>query len=129
MIERAVAAARVDASGGMASLLALGALLAGASGALNTLSMALNHVFRPVAAHAGIVTVMLRRLLAIAMLLTLGLLPLVSLLLSAILNHVALRPQNWLGEVAALADAFNFIVAFASVCGVTTAILKWLTNR
>lgn len=129
LIQRAVEAARIDASGGMASLLALGALLLGASGALNVLSRALNHVFRPASTPAGIVAVLRKRLLAIAMLLTLGFLLLVSLVLSAVLNHMASQLQTWLGDIAALADVVNFIVAFAGVCGMTAAILKWLPDR
>lgn len=129
LIERAVIAARADAAGGMASLIALGALLIGASGALTTLSAALNHVFRPAPGRAGLAAAMRKRLLAIAMLLTLGFLLLVSLVLSAVLNHLAARVQSWLGEVAAFADAINFLVALLGVSAVSTAILKWLPDR
>jgi len=129
LIERAVAAARVDPTGGMASLIALGALLIGATGALTTLSAALNHVLRPTTASTGIAAALRKRLLAIALLLTLGFLLLVSLVLSAVLTHLAVRIQSWLGDVVVLAEFVNLVVALAGVTAVATAILRWLPDR
>lgn len=128
LIERAVAAARVE-SGGGASLLAVGTLLVGASGALTTLSTALNHVFRPPPQRGGLANALRKRLLAVALLLTLGFLLLVSLVLSAVLQAVAVQIESVTGEIAVLADGLNHLVALLGVWAVTTAILKWLPDR
>lgn len=129
LIERAVLAARVEPGGGLASLLALGALIVGASGALTTLSTALKHVFRPAQATGGLVAALRKRLLAVALLLTLGFLLLVSLVLSALLQALAATLQSALGEIALLADLANLLVGLLGVWAVTAAILKWLPDR
>lgn len=129
LIERAVAAARHETSGGAASVLAVGALLLGASGALTTLSTALNHVFRPTVHGGGLVAALRKRLLAVALLLTLGFLLLASLVLSALLQAVAAQLESALGQIALLADVVNLLVALFGVWAVTAAILKWLPDR
>ncbi|MGE3772692.1 MAG: YihY/virulence factor BrkB family protein [Gammaproteobacteria bacterium] len=129
LIERAVLAARVEPGGGLASLIALGALIVGASGALTTLSTALNHVFRPAQATGGLVAALRKRLLAVALLLTLGFLLLVSLVLSALLQALAATLESALGEIALLADLANLLVGLLGVWTVTAAILKWLPDR
>lgn len=129
LIERAVLAARVEPSSGLASLLALGALIVGASGALTTLSTALNHVFRPAQATGGLVAALRKRLLAVALLLTLGFLLLVSLVLSALLQALAASLESALGEIALLADLANLFVGLLGVWAVSAAILKWLPDR
>jgi len=129
LIQRAVAAAQIEPGGGVASLLAVGALLIGASGALTTLSTALRHVFRPVRDESGIVAALRKRLLAVALLLALGFLLLVSLVLSALLQALAARLQSALGDIALLADGLNLLVGLFGVWAVTAAILKWLPDR
>lgn len=117
---------------GLAAVLGLIALVAGATGAFSELQTALNRAWQvaPDPKQSGIKTLLVKRLVSFALILVIALLLLVSMLLSTILSAFGDTIVGWLpGQVTStLLWALNFGISFLVVALLFAAIFKWLPD-
>ena len=109
-------------------LVGLGTLLVGATTVFVELQNAMDRIWRvpPDPAHQGMRDFFRVRLLSVGMVLGIGFLLLVSLVLSAAMAALGKWWAPWFGELAVVADSFNFIITLAFVTTVFAMIYKWM---
>jgi membrane protein len=117
---------------GLAAVLGLIALVAGATGAFSELQTALNRAWQvaPDPKQSGIKTLLVKRLISFALILVIALLLLVSMLLSTILSAFGDTIAGWLpGQVTStLLRGLNLGISFLVVALLFAAIFKWLPD-
>lgn len=114
VIASAIRNATFDPSGPFATVASALVLLLGATAVFAELQRSLNRIWRVDAGSANVLLAMLRRrLVAIAMILVLGFLLLVSLIASAVLAAVAAHVGGFLRMPALVLEGANFVFAFA----------------
>jgi len=103
-------------------------LLVGATSVFVELQNAMDRIWRvpPDPAHQGMRDFFRVRLLSVGMVLGIGFLLLVSLVLSAAMAALGKWWAPWFGELAVVADSFNFIITLAFVTTVFAMIYKWM---
>ena len=123
---------RPGAGGILPTLLSVGALLFGATGAFIQLQSALNTAWdvKPDPAQGGFRNFVTKRLLSLGMILGVGFLVLVSLALSALLSAAGSSVERFLPEAMSgvLLEVINMIVSFAVVTLLFAAIFKVLPD-
>lgn len=129
VIETAIQNANQPATGSIASLISIGALLFGAIGVFAQLQDALNTIWevqpKPGRPVKGFVR---RNFLSFTMVLGIGFLLLVSLILSAILAAISTYFRNLLPGFDVLWQVVNFFVAFGVTTFLFAMIFKFLPN-
>lgn len=114
-----------------ATLLGMGALIFGATGAFAQLQKALNQAWgvRPDPERSGILTFLLKRLLSFGMILGTGFLLLVSLLLSALLSAIGSGLQEWIpGMPLNLSRVLDFVLSLGVITVLFAAIFRILPD-
>ena len=120
-----------EGRGVMPTLLGIGALLFGATGAFVSFQGALNRVWEiePDPAQGGVKNFLLKRLLSLSMILVVGFLLLVSLVLSAALTAAGDSLATRLPDVSeTLIYALNFIFSFTIITTLFAALFKVLPD-
>lgn len=126
----AVADASSKESGSfLASVLALGATVVGATTAFAELKNSLDEIWDvPAAPRKAWWELVRARLLSFGLLLTIGFLLLVSLVVSTALASLGARLDSWLGGLVRLAEVLNTVAALAAITLLFASIFKWLPN-
>jgi len=128
-VQMAIAAAAPGASGIVATLIGIVALLLGASAVFGELQDALNTIWRakrdPAAGFRGVAW---KRLLSLAMVAVIGFLLLVSLAASALVNAMGTYFTAWLPIPAVLIELINLGVSVAVITVLFAAIYKVLPD-
>lgn len=123
---------RPGAGGVLPTLLSIGALLFGATGAFAQLQKALNSAWNvaPDPERSALGNMLMKRLLSLGMILVIGFLLLVSLALSAILSAFGDRLQQWLPEAlsGALLQAIQLGASLVVITLLFAAIYKILPD-
>ena len=126
-----VQAEQPEGRGVLPTLLGIGALLFGATGAFVSFQGALNRVWEiePDPAQGGVKNFLLKRLLSLGMILVVGFLLLVSLVLSAALTAAGDSLAARLPDVSeTLIYTLNFVVSFAIITTLFAALFKVLPD-
>ena len=136
LVESLLMATRRKSEGTVASLMALGFLLMGASGVLVELREALDHIWMvPPSRHKkqtawqSIREVVLTRMLTFAVLFAIGFLMMASLLLSAILAVFERWLQQYLPEIFQLVRIFHPLLSFSLLLLLFVTLMLWLPSR
>src|SRR5690606_32263226 len=126
------ASQRLEAGGGLIpTIIGVGALIFGATGAVAQLQKALNRAWevQPAPSRSGIITFLFKRLLSFGMIIGTGFLLLVSLLLSAIVSAFGNRLQEYLPDAFVdLPTILDFVLSFAVITVLFAAIFKILPD-
>lgn len=128
-IQGVVENASRPASGVLATVMGLAALLFGASGAFNELRQAMNTVWEvPDREGGGIKALVKDRILSFAMVLFIGFLLLVSLVLSAGLSALGETMGGFVSEKLRLLEIVNTVVSLGVVTVLFAMIFKYLPD-
>lgn len=109
------------------TVIGLVTLLLGAMGVFGNLKSALNHVWG-VEEKAGLATTFFQKLISFSMLLVIGFLLGISLELTAVINVIASFAKSWLPVSAVVFEVLNFLVSFAVISVLFTAIHRVLPD-
>lgn len=136
LIQSLLMAAQRKSEGTVASLMALGFLLMGASGVLVELREALDHIWMvPHARHKkqtvwqSIREVVLTRMLTFAILFAIGFLMMASLLLAAVLTVFERWMQQYLPDVLQFLSVFHPLLSFLLLLLLFITLMLWLPSR
>ncbi|MDO4795157.1 MAG: YihY/virulence factor BrkB family protein [Brachymonas sp.] len=136
LIQSLLMATQRKSEGTVASLMALGFLLMGASGVLVELREALDHIWMvPHARHKkqtvwqSIREVVLTRMLTFAILFAIGFLMMASLLLSAVLTVFERWMQQYLPDVLQFLNVFHPLLSFLLLLLLLITLMLWLPSR
>jgi membrane protein len=128
VVEHLVRQSASPTHGIVATVLAIGVLLFGATSAFSSLQSALNTIWRvpgPVA-ESGALTVLKEQLLSFALVCGSAFLLLVSLVVTAVLAGVNSRVAGWVPGMDVLAEVVNFVVNFVLTAALFGMMFKWL---
>ena len=128
-IEQLVRNSASPAHGIVATVLAVGVLLFGASGAFSSLQSALNTIWKVPGGPSqedGILTVLKEQLLSFLLVCGSAFLLLLSLVATVVLAGVNSRVAGWVPETAILAQVINFVLNFFLAAALFAMIFKWL---
>lgn len=128
-IEGMVAAAALDQSSTWALVFGFFFLLFGATGVFFQLKAAMNNIWNIVAKKNTVKRVIINRIISLGMVLVLGLLLLISLVISTILQAI----NDYLASVAPgitqfLLGVLDFLISFGIIMSLFAAIFKWLPD-
>lgn len=128
-IEGMIAKAALDESSTVAVIFGLAFLIFGATGVFFQLKAAMNNIWNVTAKKNTVKRIVINRIISLGMVFVLGLLLLISLVISAVL--AALR--DYLASVAPvittfMLDILNFLISFIIVTSLFAAIFKWLPD-
>lgn len=128
-IEGMIAKAALDESSTVALIFGLAFLIFGATGVFFQLKAAMNNIWNVTAKKNTVKRIVINRIISLGMVFVLGLLLLISLIISAVL--AALR--DYLASIAPvitkfMLDLLNFIISFSIVTSLFAAIFKWLPD-
>lgn len=128
-IEAMVAAAALDQSSTWALIFGFFFLLFGATGVFFQLKAAMNNIWNIAAKKNNVKRIVINRIVSLGMVLVLGLLLLISLVISTILRAVrdyvaSIAP----GITAFLLDVVDFLLSFTIIMSLFAAIFKWLPD-
>ena len=131
-IEEMMKGANAQEKGGWAAIIGIIMLIFGATGVMIQLQTALNKTWEVTVDpdQGGIMNFITKRLLSIAMIMTIAFLLLVSLALTAFFNALAKLPSSWLpdGFSVALSLSINFGVSLVVLTILFAAMFKWLPD-
>jgi membrane protein len=129
-LEQTVRNSGSQTHGIIATAIAVGVLLFGATNAFSSLQSALNTIWKVPDApnESGVLAVLKEELLSFALVCGSSVLLLVSLVLTAILAGVSGRVSGWLPETAALAQVINFCLNFVLTTALLAMVFKWLPD-
>lgn len=124
VIEKAVANSQMDDAGWFSTVVGVGMLLLGATTVFAQLQESLNQIWGVVAAprRSGIIILFIRRLVSLALVLTIGFLLLVSLLLSAVVAAAV----EWAGERIPVPDFVLIGAEFIVSLGIITVLFAMI---
>ena len=127
VMEQLIAKSASTTHGVIATVIAIGFLLFGASGIFAELQSSLNSIWRVPGkkSSGGIWSVVKGRLLDFAMVCVCALLLLLSLVASAVLTAVS-HAANWLPGISLLSQVGNFVITFAILVMLFALIFQWL---
>jgi membrane protein len=129
LVQEVLKSAARPASGRIATLLGVGTLLFGATAVFVQLQDALNRVWEVAPKPGAVFTTLLRkRLLSFAILLSVGFLLMASLVLSAALAAVSARLEALLPVDLGLLQAFNFLLSFLIITLLFALIYRLLPD-
>jgi membrane protein len=128
VIEQLVRKSASPAHGIVATVLAIGVLVYGASNAFSNLQSALNTIWQVPrrAPEGGVLTVLKEQLLSFALVCGLAFLLLVSLVVTAVLAGVNSRVAGWMPGMDVLAEVVNFVLNLVLTAALFAMMFKWL---
>jgi membrane protein len=127
-IEDLLQNSRKPEAGVLATLVGLGTLLLGASGAFVELKAALNKVWDVPAPAGGLWTIVRDRLAAFALVLAVGFLLLASLVVSAAISATDTLLKRFVSEPAGLLQAANAVLSLVVITVLFAIIFKFLPD-
>jgi membrane protein len=128
-IENMVSNAALTEGSTLAIVFGIGVLLFGATGMFFQLKMAMNNIWNVAAKKANFVKLLLDRAISLGMILVIGLLMLVSLLISALLSIVKDQIHLYLPNITGfMVGAANFCISFLFITFLFAAIFKLLPD-
>src|SRR6185436_5235523 len=129
LVQAAVLKSSQHQAGVWATIVGLATLLVGATGVMVELQDALDTVWKVLPKPGGSVKRFVRaRILALALVLTLGFLLLVSLVLSAGLEVFVHWAGSWLPKWVALGYILNYVVSIGVIALFFALLFKWLPD-
>lgn len=128
-VEGMVANAALNANSTLTIIFGGGALVFGATGLFFQLKAAMNNIWNVRAKKDTIIRMIINRMISFGMVMVVGLLLLISLVISAVLS--ALR--DFLSSIAPevtvfMIQALNYIISFGIITSLFAAIFKWLPD-
>ncbi|MDT0650649.1 YihY/virulence factor BrkB family protein [Autumnicola edwardsiae] len=128
-IENMVSNAALTEGSTLAIVFGIGVLLFGATGMFFQLKMAMNNIWNVAAKKANFVKLLLDRAISLGMILVIGLLMLVSLVISALLSIVKDQIHLYLPNITGfMVGAANFCISFLFITFLFAAIFKLLPD-
>ena len=117
VVERAVAQSQLDRGGWWSTMIGISVLVVGATTVFAQLQESLNQIWGVMAKpdRNGFIVLLVRRLLSLAMVLTIGFLLLVSLVLSTAVSAFVRFAHGWVQLPAVLLQWFDVLFALAVV--------------
>lgn len=128
-VEDMVAKAALSQSSTLALIFGIGFLIFGATGVFFQLKSAMNNIWNVAAKKDTFIRMIINRIISFGMVMVVGLLLLVSLVISAVLAAM----RDYLSFIAPEVTVFmigtlNFIISFFIVTSLFAAIFKWLPD-
>lgn len=128
-IENMVANAALDQSSTWAVIFGFAFLIFGATGVFFQLKAAMNNIWNISVKKNTVKRVIINRIISLGMVIVLGLLLLISLVISAVLNAM----KDYLASISPaittlLLDIINVLISFTIVMSLFAAIYKWLPD-
>ena len=128
-VEDMVANAALSQSSTLALIFGLGFLIFGATGVFFQLKAAMNNIWNVVAKKDTFLRMIINRIISFGMVMVVGLLLLISLVISAILAAIGDYLSFIAPEVTVfLIKSINFIISFVIITSLFAAIFKWLPD-
>ena len=122
-IEAIVTNAALSGDSSWAIILGIGLLLFGATGVFFQLKKAMNNIWNVAAKKSNFMQLILDRIISFGMVLVIGLLLLVSMVISAILKILSDHIDQFAPEVSGfMVDATNFLISFLIVTTLFAAV-------
>lgn len=128
-IEGMIANATLNNSSTIAMTFGFAFLIFGATGVFFQLKAAMNNIWNVTAKRNTVKRIIINRIISLGMVFVLGLLMLISLIISAILKIL----KDYLASIAPLITTFtlevlNFLISFLIITSLFAAIFKWLPD-
>lgn len=128
-IEGMIANAALNESSTIAVIFGLAFLIFGATGVFFQLKAAMNNIWNVTAKKNTVKRIIINRIISLGMVFVVGLLLLISLVISAIINAFS----DYLASVAPVITSFmlevlNFLISFLFITSLFAAIFKWLPD-
>lgn len=128
-IEGMIANATLNNSSTIAMTFGFAFLIFGATGVFFQLKAAMNNIWNVTAKRNTVKRIIINRIISLGMVFVLGLLMLISLIISAILKTL----KDYLASIAPLITTFtlevlNFLISFLIITSLFAAIFKWLPD-
>lgn len=128
-IENMVANAALDQSSTWAVIFGFAFLIFGATGVFFQLKAAMNNIWNIAVKKYTVKRIIINRVISLGMVLVLGLLLLISLVITAVLNAfrdyiISISPA----VTSLLLDVVNFLISFSIIMSLFAAIFKWLPD-
>ncbi|HEY1188832.1 MAG TPA: YihY/virulence factor BrkB family protein [Gemmata sp.] len=127
-VEQLVLRSSSKSDGILATVIAVGVLVFGASGVFSEMQSALNTIWK-VPGHkseGGFLTIVKERLLSFSLVCGAAFLLLTSLVVTAVLAGINSHVAGWLPGMDVLAQVVNFVLNFALTAALFAMIFKWL---
>lgn len=128
-IEGMIANAALNDSSTLALIFGFAFLIFGATGVFFQLKAAMNNIWNVAAKRNTVKRIIINRIISLGMVFVLGLLMLISLVISAILAAL----NDYLASIAPvittfMLDLLNFLISFIIITSLFAAIFKWLPD-
>lgn len=128
-IEGMIASAAINNSSTIAVIFGAAFLIFGATGVFFQLKAAMNNIWNVAAKKNSVKRIVINRIISLGMVFVLGLLLLVSLVISTILRAVS----DYLASIAPvitsfMLEIFNYLLSFLIITSLFAAIFKWLPD-
>lgn len=128
-IEGMIANAALNESSTIAVIFGVAFLIFGATGVFFQLKAAMNNIWNVTAKKNTVKRIIINRIISLGMVFVVGLLLLISLVISAIINAFS----DYLASVAPIITSFmlevlNFLISFLFITSLFAAIFKWLPD-
>lgn len=128
-IEGMIANAALNESSTLAVIFGLAFLIFGATGVFFQLKAAMNNIWNVTAKRNTVKRIIINRIISLGMVFVVGLLLLISLVISAIFNAFS----DYLASIAPVITSFmlrmlNFLLSFLFITSLFAAIFKWLPD-
>ena len=128
-VENMIANAALTDSSTITLIFGFGVLVFGATGVFFQLKSSMNNIWNVTAKKDSVWRMLINRVISFGMVLVLGLLLLISLVISTLLSVV----QDYLAAISPDVTSFmigtlNFIISFALIASLFAAIFKWLPD-
>jgi membrane protein len=128
-IENMVAKAALDQSSTWAVIFGFAFLIFGATGVFFQLKAAMNNIWNIAVKKVTVKRIVINRIISLGMVLVLGLLLLISLVISTVINIF----KEYLASISPTVTTFlleivNFLISFTIVMSLFAAIFKWLPD-
>jgi membrane protein len=128
-IENMIASAALATESTWAIIFGIGMLLFGATGVFFQLKMAMNNIWNVAAKQTDFLRILLDRLISFGMVMVIGLLLLLSLVISALIRILKDEIEQYAPQVTAfMVEAVNFGISFLVITTLFAAIFKLLPD-
>lgn len=128
-IQGMIANAALDQSSTWAVIFGISFLIFGATGVFFQLKAAMNNIWNVTAKKNTFKRIIINRIISLGMVFALGLLMLISLIISTVIRTIS----DYLGKISPVITAFtldvlNYILSFVIITSLFAAIFKWLPD-
>ena len=128
-VEGMIASAALSQSSTLTLIFGLGFLIFGATGVFFQLKATMNNIWNVVAKKDTFLRMIINRIISFGMILVVGLLLLISLIISAALSAM----KDYLAFIAPeitvfMIESLNFIISFLVITSLFAAVFKWLPD-